>query len=114
MGDGVLVHAEPMGMPTGSRQVISNVMARLIARCDSDSGLELRLNLELLDGNIITLSREFAPDDRWSEGPNDELLEPREESSSSVWEFERVLALQLLKRGPGACELSGMIIRAFP
>jgi hypothetical protein len=111
-GDDVRLRAEGMDRPNAYRGFASVVTARLVARCDTGSVLELRASLELSDGSIITLGSEFAPDDRW-QPPMDQPLLAQDGELSDLTALERVLALQILKKGPGTCEINALVLRAI-
>lgn len=109
-GDDVRLRAESIH---STHSFATTITGRLMARCDTGSMLELRASLELSDGSIVTLGGEFAPDVRWR-APVEQTLVFQNGDLSDAESIERIIALQLLKRGTGTCEINGIVLRAFP
>lgn len=111
VGDGVSVRSEA-GEPLELRVFTSALGARLVARCDALSTLELRTTVELTEGTTLTLGREIVPEDTWSTLLPDQTLNPVD-VVPTPWSVRRVLGVSILKHGTGSCEIDFLSIRVL-
>ncbi|MDQ3037522.1 MAG: hypothetical protein M3Y87_34325 [Myxococcota bacterium] len=111
IGDGTSVRSEA-AEPLASFVFTSAIGARLVARCDALSTLELRTTVELEDESTLTLGREIVPEETWSTLLDDQTLNPVD-ATPSPWRVRRVLGVSILKHGTGNCELDFLSIRAL-
>ncbi len=112
LGDGTWVRG-PVEDMLPITMFADQIVARIIARCDTGSSIEIRVTIGQLStiAPTVTFGAELVPEDVWTRPLPDETLDPLGPTTSD-WTVQRVLGVSLLKHGEGSCEIDYLGIRA--
>lgn len=88
----------------------SRLAAFLGARCDPGADLEIEISVsDLITGRIDSFRGTVVPGATWDDGPSTTRLSPVGSTASGAF-FRDVVALRILKSGPGVCVVDELAI----
>jgi hypothetical protein len=89
------------------------VSARVIARCDRGSSLQLRATVELAAGGTTTIDADVQPDETWMGLLPEAPFSGPGVSPGAGFFVRQVLGVSILKLGEGSCEVDRLAIHLF-